>query len=324
MKLSHLTTLLAAALALAACGGDGSPPPDPKFFSGPDDSVATRISAASSLEEAATFEAATTAIQRDFDAETTTQLPREPTTVRLFRTSPDTLSLVIKTASGEFSFGPEDLDDWGEFWKEDYISLAGQTGQRSWLRNANGYGINDNGAINPAIFRFHFPFTVQDYTAEDSLTEHWGMIGLETSPSDMPQSRTAHFRGWGEMKFYQSAQPREREKFDIDQVYLTADFANNSISGLLDKWVLVEGGSDSPTGISYQLMPTEIDGNGFSGSLAPSASCSDASCYAMPDSSVVGKFYGPYAAEVGAIIETGTVTDAEGVSWVGFGTFSAR
>ncbi len=322
MKLSRLTTLLAAALALAACGGDGSPPPDPKYFSGPDDSIATRIRAASSLEEAATFEAAATAIRQDFDAGTVTQLPREPMTVRLFRPSPDTLSLVIETASGEFSFAPEDLLPSGDFLKEDYGSWASRG---DWLGNANGYRTSDNDAIRALNFKFHVPYIFWDATTERSWTTHFGMIGLETSPGDMPQSKTAHFRGRGNVDFYQSAQPRKRENYHIADVSLTAYFANNKISGLLDDWVLFEeDGSESPTGISYQLTQTDIDGNGFSGSLEPSASCLDVLCGDMPNSSIAGKFYGPYAAEVGATIETGTFTDAEDVEWVGVGTFSAR
>ena len=201
MKLSHLTTLPAVALALAACGGDGSPPPDPKHFSGPDDSIATRISAASSLEEAATFEAdncdGTPA--RDFDADTVTQLPREPMTVRLFRTSPDTLSLVIETASGEFSFGPEDADP-------DILGRVLDRGLQfagvfdgNWLGYANGYyKVPDSDAIYPENLTYHVPFIV-DRTARPKTSRQitFGVIGLETSPSDMPQSRTAHFQGVG-------------------------------------------------------------------------------------------------------------------------------
>ena len=71
--------------------------------------------------------------------------------------------------------------------------------------------------------------------------------------------------------------------------------------------------ANRPRKAPTELMQTEIDGNGFfrfAGSITPCVR--GVSCYAMPDSSVAGKFYGPYAAEVGAIIETGTFTDARG------------
>ncbi len=330
MKLTHMVPLPAVALALAACGGDSTPPANPQHFSGPDDSIATRISSATSLEDAATFQTSAKVLRRDFAADTTTQLPDVPMSVRLFRTSPTAApTLVIKTEAGEYSFGPEDLDDWDNFFKENSGSW---TVSRSWLSHANGYRLDEDGdfvsaagRIDPQSFKYHVPFAFWTWNEDEEIaTRQFAAIGIATAPSDMPQSRTAYYNGYGRIEFYRVDDPGERMRFGLDEVYLTADFADGTISGLLDEWELWEDDDAVPTEISYEFLPTPIDSNGFSTSLAPSASCATIAgltCPTMPDSNVTGKFYGSYASEVGGTIETGEF-EFEGENWIGIGAFN--
>ena len=332
MKRFFACSLALAAGFLSACGGGSDPATDPAHFAGPDDSMATRISAATSLEDAATFETTAKALQLDFDADATTQLPDEPMTVRLFRTSPTAApTLVMETEQGEHSFGPEDLDQWGNFSKENSGSW---TTSGSWLSHANGYRIREDGAftndagqrIDPQSFKHHVPFTVWAWNEETEIgLRHMAVIGLETSPGDMPQSRTAYYNGYGQVDLHRVDDPGDRTRFGVDEVNLTANFDDGTVSGRLDEWVLwQDDGSGVLTEISYDLLPASIDGNGFLASLAPSASCafSGNACPAVPDSSVAGKFYGPYAAEAAGTIETGGFADSEGVNWIGIGAFN--
>ena len=332
--MKHFSTraaALASAGILTACGGGSDPTPDPAHFSGPDDSMATRISAATSLDDAAVFETTAKTTQLDYDADIATQLPDTPMTVRLFRTSPTAApSLVIETEEGDFSFGPEDLDRWGNFSKE---NSGSRTTSRGWLDNANGYRIREDGdftndagqRIDPQSFKYHVPFVVWSWNEEEEISlRHMAAIGLETSPSDMPQARTAYYNGYGWVELHRVDDPGERVRYGVDEIYLTASFEDGTISGRFDDWELWGDDEAVKTQIAYDLSPTLIEGNGFSSSLAPSASCatiSGGACPTMPDSIVSGKFYGPYAAEAGGTIETGQFT-FDGANWVGVGTFN--
>lgn len=324
MQHLYLISLPAVAITLAACGsgGDSTPPLDPRYFSGPDDSMSMRINAATSREEATPFHTSAKVLERDFDSEAGTgvarQLPDESMIVRLFRTMPEGMpSLVIEKDSGELSFGPEHEDD-NNFRMDNYGSWAWG---RDWLAQANGYRLDDDGIIDIQDRKHHIPFSISSWLEdEERAIQHIAVIGIETAPRDMPQLKTAHYDGRGRLEVWPVNDPltRERMSFYINRVSLTANFADDTISGSLNEWeVRVGRGDRTPIGSVYDLFPTAIDGNGFSTSLSPSASCSDI-CPTMPDSNVEGRFYGPYATEVGGTIETREFSH-DGRDWIGLG-----
>ena len=280
-------------------------------YSGPEDTLATLISSAASLDDAVAFKVdARRLLGNHVGGTTNAGLPDETLTLKLFRTSPTAVpTLVIETGDGHVTtFDPEHSDVRGNFDNGDGWAKLSATGD-GWLELANGLEDQD----------FQAPFFFEkgpDFFG--NKTRHVGVFGIETSPDDMPTRGTAYFDGYADIRSYRVDQFDDYRMFFDSDVLLTADFATGMVSGKLtdwDVWNAMTRTKEELPEFAYELVPAQIDGNGFSTSLIP-----DCDCPSMPDSQVAGKFYGPYAAEAGGTVATGEFT-WKGETWLGIGGF---
>ena len=224
----------------------------------------------------------------------------------------------VVTFNGETTtFGPEHVTDDG--W-EYRIEGSGDTGVKwlwTWsgspLEHADGrrWGDWTEGRYIPVDRKHHVPVGIQYYGDPVDL-RRIAVIGLETAPGDMPTHGVrARYRGGVGLNVYNEGR---RQDF-VGDITLVADFSESTIGGDMDGWEFRNEGNDgweALPGLSYTLADTAISGNGFTTSIASCTGCR----IEVVDSTVSGKFYGPYADETG-----GTVQAEFGNGAVGIGAF---
>ena len=152
---------LAAAGLLSACGGGEGSGGDPAHFSGKNDRIATRISGATTIEEATTFTAEAVGINRGEENELA---DGEDIAFRIFRTSPDAVPTFVVTFNGETTtFGPEHVPENRTSYR---IEGPGDTDVKrlvTWwgtpLEHADGryWGDWTEGRFVPLDRKHHFP-----------------------------------------------------------------------------------------------------------------------------------------------------------------------
>ena len=319
MKHSSTCALAFASTAiLSACGGGGDngagpqPSSDVAYFTGKNDSMAKRISDAKSLEEATTFEAKTVGMNHTWDDENTVHelTASEDATFRIFRTSADAVPTFVVTQNGETTtFGPEHAPE-----NENYRVVIPGDDNDIWLwtwagyprDHANGFDWGDwteEGRYNPLNRKYHIP--VGMYRRGDPTDQRrYAVIGLETAPGDMPTHDVrALYDGNVRMDVYLKdgvgIESDDRTRYDAD-ITLTADFSEGTIGGVMDNWESRDD-DDDLSAVSYMLTPASITGNGYTTSMAASPSCTG--CAEVVDSTIAGKFYGPFADETGGTIQ---------------------
>ena len=313
----------------ASGGGEGSLNSDSVYFSGPDDTLTNLFSSATSLDDAVTFKADVNAMVHDWENSTHMLMPDQPVSLKLFRPSPTAVpTLVIEAGERQMTFGPEHVDDDGEDYFVDNAPderIWAWASGRGWLGHANGFGVDEEdadfespaGRIDPVWTKYHLSFGFYVAGEDNRDLRYEGVIGIETPPGDMPRQRTAYFDGGANIRVFSTGNEYHQLKMDSD-IHLTADFATGMLHGSLVDWEIWDSMTDTEEeepGTKYELVPTAIDGNGFSTSLVP-----DCDCPHMPNSLVSGKFYGPHAAEAGGTIVTGEFM-LEGQTWIGIGRF---
>ncbi len=318
-RFGTIATTIAAIAMLAACGGGdgtetggmpGERPSDPGHYSGEGDSMAARISNATSLDAATAFTARTVGLDHTFDDDDVNNAEladNEDITLRIFRTSPDAVPTFVVTLGGEATtFGPEHAPE------DEHYSIEGPGDSDdkflwTWagypIDHASGFDWGDwieEGKRNPLKRQFHIPVGIYYSRGDQGLADlrRYAVIGLETPPGDMP-SVEAVYEGSVRIDSYPEDGARDRERFDAD-ITLTADFSANTIGGVMDNWENRDADEDL-SAISFMLTPATITGNGFSTSMAPSAACTE--CPEIVSSTVAGKFYGPAASETGGTIQ---------------------
>ena len=314
---------MSATAALAACGGgsgsdrtdtDTMPeeqPSDPGYYSGEGDSMAARISNATSIDAATVFTARTVGLDHTFD-DNDVNIPEladnEDITFRIFRTSPDAMPTFVVTHGGETTtFGPEHAPD-----NENYSIEGPGDSDDKFLWTWAGYPIEhawgfdwiseEEGLGEPLNQKYHIPVGIYYSRGDQGLADlrRYTVIGLETAPGDMPtNSVRAVYEGSVRIDSYPEDGARDRERFDAD-ITLTADFSANTIGGVMDNWENRDLDEDL-SAISFMLTPAAITGNGFTTSMAPSVACTE--CPEVVSSTVAGKFYGPSASETGGTIQ---------------------
>ena len=308
---------------LTACGGGGTnntpgTGPDSAYFSGKNDSMATRISNAGSLEEATTFKARTVGMDHTWGEENALA-ESEDITIQIYRTSAVAVPTFVVTYNDETTtFGPEHAPD-----NENY-EIEGDQERSLWtwdgypLDHASGFDWGDwteDNDYDPRNRKYHVPVAI-DYDADPTDLQRYAVIGLETVPGDMPTHGVrALYEGRVYMNVYPTdgTNPRIRHRADIE---LTADFSKNTVDGVMENWE-DRNDNESLPGLSYTVTAATISGNGFTTSMAPSPTCTG--CMEVVDSTLAGKFYGPYADETGGTIQ-GEFKDGD-EDLVGIGVF---
>ncbi len=306
MKMNqHATRVLALAAfgLLAACGGGGNGG-DPAHFSGKNDSMASRISNARTLEESTTFRAEAVGINLGEENEL---VDGEDIAFRIFRTSPDVAPTFVVTHNEETTtFGPEHLGAQVELPNNYFIEDLGDNNDKwlwTWagrpLELADGryWGGWTEGRYIPSDWKHHFPVNIY-YNGDPTDLRRIAVIGLETAPGDMPTHDVrARYSGRVSMQTFPADSGPFRDF--LGDIALIAHFSEGTIGGFSDNWrVWNEGWQDLPA-LSYTLADAPINGNGFTTSVASCAGCD----VQVVDSTVAGKFYGPYADEAGGTIQ---------------------
>ena len=335
----------ATAALLSACGGGGSgsgsgagtgpnqpqTPSDSAYYMGDDDSMAARISNATSLEEATTFKAMTVGMNHTFDANDN-NIPEltesQDITFQIFRTSPDAVPTFVVAHGGETNtFGPEHAPD-----NENYaIEGPGDSDDKflwTWagypLDHASGFDWGDwieEGQRNPLDYKYHIPVGIYYSRGDQGLADlrRYAVIGLETAPGDMPtHDVSAVYDGIVRMDLYPLDGESDRTRLDAS-ITLTANFSESTIGGVIDNWINRDDDSDDLSEVSYMLTPTTIAGNGYTTSMARSAACPD--CPELVSSTVAGKFYGPAGSETGGTIQAQFRGDDESSDDIAVGIF---
>ena len=226
----------------------------------------------------------------------------------------------VVTYSGETTtFGPE---HWAPntYFNEgsgdtDYKALWSYGG--NLLEHADGryWGDWTEGRYIPMDWKYHVPVTIY-FGGDEADQDLFAVIGLETAPGDMPTHDVrARYRGGAWLDVPATGGNGETQHLDGD-VTLIADFSEGTIEGTLDDFRtrivslnlsadrgnrVVYGPWEGRPGLSYTVAATAISGNGFTTSMAPGPDCSG--CVGIVDSTVSGKFYGPYAEETGGTIQ---------------------
>ena len=264
--------------------------------------MAKRISDATTLEEATTFKAKTVGLNHGDNHELA---DNEDIAFQIFRTSPDAVPTFVVTYNDETTtFGPEHAPD-----NENYAIEGPEIDDKylwTWagypLDHASGFEWGDwteNGRYNPLNRKYHIPVGLY-YDGDPVDQRRIAVIGLETAPGDMPtHSIRALYDGSVRLDVYPTDGDPERSRFTAD-ITLIADFSENTIGGVMDNWENRDEDEDL-SGVSYAVTSTTISGNGFMTSMAPSPTCTG--CVEVVDSTVAGKFYGPYADETGGTIQ---------------------
>ena len=331
---------LAAALALAACGGGGTGtvtnPVDQRSFADGTATLSSRILEAKTLNEAVTFRAETVGLDHTFSEDrvpTGTEFAEpQDVTVRIFQPSdvlgtPPTVVLTLDGGEG-ITFTAEHARD-GEGTAPGTANYripdeSGGTTRWFWtwdgypVSHALGFDWNDflEGRSSPQRRRHHVAFGT--YHGEGVDSRRFAVIGLRTKPEDMPTDLRATFEGQSRIDTFPAGAGERTGRYGSD-IRLTADFTDGTISGTLDGWrdrVNDEWVNLDP-GMVYEIPETEIDGSGFTGTLAPAEGC--AGCLEVTSSTVNGGFYGPSAIESGGTIQGEFVRN--GVEEVGIGIF---
>ena len=250
MKMNrHATSVPALATAglLAACG-DGGSGGDPAHFSGRNDSMATRISGASTLEEATTFKAKTAGINHVFDDGVHDLADSEDIALQVFRTSPNAVPTFVVTYNGETAtFGPEQWEANEDTPRSYFVEGQGDTDEKwlwtplgSPLETADGryWGDWTEGRYIPLEWKYHVAVALH-YGGDPASMRRNAVIGLETAPGDMPtHGIRARYRGRAYVATYNDG---ERQDYRGD-VTLFADFSEGTIGGVMDE------GTDSHMG----------------------------------------------------------------------------
>lgn len=151
----------------------------------------------------------------------------------------------------------------------------------------------------------------------DDLTQHINLavVGMETDPAEItPLSGSATFNGTAHISVFHDRTGTASQDvvtgYGEGAVALTADFSAQTIAGVM---TLAEQSSDlgyelSPATV-VTINPAPITGNGFSTTLAINAA--DLHMSTITTTDLGGKFYGPDAANVGAVF-SGSGTSATG------------
>ena len=321
-------TALSGLVLLTACGGGGggATPPDPQSFSGPNDSMATRISNARTSDQATAFTAMAVGI--DYVDGGAAPVDPEEISVKIYRTGPNAVPTVELTRGDDvMTFGPEHAPDGGNY-RVPRSAEDAQDNRDLWMwagypiRHADGWYVNDEGERRAQSRRHLIPLGFWINTEEADPLRN-AVIGLHTSPADMPtHSIPAFYEGWAFLESWQVDNGANRSRFR-GELRLEADFDGGTISGTLhDVHEEVIRGDDESgyqprEGLAFVIPETAIDGNGFAGTLEASDGC--VGCPQDMSATVNGGFYGPYARESGGTIQ-GSFTRG-GVDEVAAGIF---
>ena len=305
-------TALSGLALLTACGGGGTTtsPPDPQSFSGPNDSMATRISNARNSDQATAF--TTTTVGVDFTEEGVVAADPEEITVKIYRTGPNAVPTVELTRGDDvMTFGPEHAPD-GENYRVPRSAEDVQDDRNLWMwagypiNHADGYEVHDDGEREAQSRKHLIPIGFW-INAEEADPLRNAVIGLHTRPADMPtHSIPAFYEGWAFLESWQVDNGGISSEFR-SELRLEADFSEGTVSGVLDRVeerLNVDGvrlGDYEPReGLAFVIPETAIDGNGFAGTLEASDGC--VGCPQDVSATVNGGFYGPYARETGGTI----------------------
>ena len=252
----------------------------------------------------------------------------EEISVKIYRTGPNAVPTVELTRGDDvMTFGPEHAPD-GENYRVPRSAEDAQDDRNLWMwagypiDHANGYEVEDNGEIRPQRRKHLIPIGFWINTEEADPLRN-AVIGLHTRPADMPtHSIPAFYEGRVHFDAWQADNGGNRSQFSGD-IHLEADFADGTISGVLDRFEENEFRGDSESGdqpregLAFVIPETEIDGNGFAGTLEASSGC--VGCPQDMSATVNGGFYGPYARETGGTIQGGFTRN--GVEEVAAGIF---
>ena len=321
-----LAAMIAATALLTGCGGsDGNgesmTAANPGYFNDKNDSMATRISNARTLDDATTFTAKTIGTDHTF-GERHALADAQDITVQMFRASAaqETPPTVVVTLDGgeAVTFGPEHARDRGDGYapgtgnyhipNEDGRGGVFAGDQRKWLWMWDGYPLDHannfdwgdwlDGEFDPRPRKYHIALRYYQNGYPTDM-RRVAVIGLETAPSDMPTHDVrALYKGQVRLETYPTNGGDRTGDYDAE-IDLVADFSRNSIHGTMHDWE--NDGEDLP-GLIYSVAPATITGNGYTTWMQPHDDCTRCAPLNQSTSTVAGKFYGPYAAETGGTI----------------------
>ena len=303
--------ILVSPLVLGGCGGSGgdsTPPPvetptDPGMMpEDVSDTIANVISDAITESGATRFQANANVLDLNFATGRASFAPDETVALTAYRPSPDEAPTVIVDAFGrETVFSASDYGG-GFFYTledgNDVFELG--TWADTWLESADGDGL------------YHFLIPVGgDYYSSDTDSAKWwyGVFGLETDPGNVPEVGSATFTGGSFFQLHAVDDEFYRLYTDL---MLNVDFGTETVSGQLYEFEIwnvdSEEYEDLPQnpGIVFNILETEIGGNGFSSALAyDPGSCTDIPCTGdlTAVSSIEGRFFGDAAQEAGGTLQ---------------------
>lgn len=288
--------------------------------------MAQRINDAKNLAEATTFKAKTVGFNHTWDNEDTVHelADNEDVTIQIYRTTEDGVpTFVVEQNDETTTFGPENNRN------QNYQIVNPGENNDLWLWTWAGspidhanrfYRSSITGQLKVLSRKHHIP--VGMYREGDPADQRrFAVIGLETSPNDIPSHDIqARFRGGVRLELYlkdgTGIVNNDRLRFNSD-ITLTANFSESTIQGVMDNWENQDNRSQDLSAYSYMLKKADIAGNGFTTTMLPSQNCMN--CPEVLDSTINGKFYGPFADETGGTIQGEFRND--GSEYVGIGIF---
>ena len=329
-RILTMATALSGLALLTACGGGGGTTvtgasQNPQHFQGKNDSVAARISGATTAEGATALTATAFGVNFEEDGKVTLA-EREEISVKIYRTASGAVpTFEVTHGENTLTYGPEHAPDRRNYRVQ---SADGEDTGGLWtwagypIVHANGHYMNDDGDVGIKREKYLIPMGFWYETEAADPLRH-AVIGLRTAADDMPTHEvTAFYEGQVRLRARQAENGRDRIELDSD-LLLEASFADGRISGTIDNWRRevfrgrVKLSEDRLGGLVYVIPETDITGNGFAGTMVPGDDCQV--CAEDIAATVNGGFYGPYAAEAGGTIR-GTYTN-EGVDHVISGVF---
>ncbi|MCY4240110.1 MAG: transferrin-binding protein-like solute binding protein [Rhodobacter sp.] len=323
---------------LSACGGGDTGTEEVRPASGAHpplgegETLASRIGDARSPADATVFRTNTVAGLLASENETTEALsPERKMEVRMFRAaSGDEWPTVAITWEGDtVTFEPEHTRDL-EFDVEYQINCSNDPAPSQCAETQKGWanyvlwgwgGDFEDYADGTADHEYHIPFNaIFPRPAEDMGRNTYlsAVIGSETAANALP-SATAEYRGGAGVRFFPPGGWEGHELF-LSNLTLTAEFAENTVSGVMDNWRLWPEEGEEYSGLVYTVNSAPITGNGFTATITPAADCEG--CWPLESSALSGTFYGPSAEEAGGTIR-GVIGKEGGdrAGWVGSGVF---
>lgn len=309
--------LSASAIALSACSGD-------RYTATADNASSTYATKASDTVGAAFAEGTTlksrkqtsASLQRDWSTGKNTI--GNTTEVGLKKNSSGGFDVTIGGKTLSFSAADKSTDGYGY----EKSTSSSYTSLWSWSRDT----------VDEAASSTHYSEVwqvIEDQDYNDDLEQRaFFVTGTETMPEALRDLPVANYQGWAVLRLYLGNQSNFNVNTSIKgDLALVADFGKGTVKGTIGDLETRQGSSGNPwqplANHSITLNETEIQGNGYSGTITPVGS-GFTNQGAVVEAGYSGAFYGPAAEETAGVLWALIKLPNGTVDSVGYGAFQGE